>query len=313
MRTFELKRGVLSFGLAAAFLSACGGSSVPSATDNPIPDARALKHHQTFAYTGTKQTFVVPAGVTRLAVTAHGAAGAGFSVRSYNRPGLPVRVYAVIRVHPGDTLYVFVGGSGSHGGFNGGGAGGTSPSNGGAGQPGGGSSDVRMGGDKLKDRIIVAAGGGGSGGIFLYDSAGGGNGGTQVGQNGSAACKRFAGQGGGGGTQSAGGAGGAGGVGSQSVDGEPGANGALGLGGNGGSSGAGSSPYSGLGGGGGGGGYYGGGGGGSGSPAVYKYYGCTDGGGGGGGSSYVEPSAITSQMWAGWRATSDGRVIFSWN
>jgi hypothetical protein len=60
MRAFEFSRCALSISVAAALLSACGGgSSVPIATDNAI-GAHGLEHHQTFSYTGTKQTFIVP-------------------------------------------------------------------------------------------------------------------------------------------------------------------------------------------------------------------------------------------------------------
>ena len=71
----------------------------------------------------SEQTFKVPTGVTQLTVVARGGEGAGFSVYpSTDTPGRPGRVYAIIPVRAGDKLYVFVGGSGTHGGFNGGGA-----------------------------------------------------------------------------------------------------------------------------------------------------------------------------------------------
>ena len=38
----------------------------------------------------------------------------------------------------------------------------------------------------------------------------------------------------------------------------------------------------------------------------------SEGGGGGGGSSYVEPGAIKSRMWTGWKAKGDGLVVFRW-
>jgi hypothetical protein len=249
--------------------------------------------------------FTVPAGVTRLSVLARGGEGIGYFFHGYGQPGFPGRVYAVIRVHPGDKLHVFVAGSGRDGGFNGGG----SSSYG----FGGGASDVRVGGDKLKDRIIVAAGGGTSAGCYLYCYADGGDGGGLSGKPGFG-LGGLSGGGGGGGTQSAGGSGGAGGVGGKSGEsGQPGGSGALGLGGNGGAGGQCSCYLPGIGGGGGGGGYYGGGGGGGSASASSSDpdYG---GGGGGGGSSYVEPSAITSHMWTGWRGTDkgDGQIIFSW-
>jgi hypothetical protein len=311
MRAFEFSRAALSAGLTAALLSACGGggSSIPIATTGKaIDSASGSKHQQSFSYTGAEQTFIVPAGVSRLTVVARGAAG------SAALGGFPGRVYAVIRVKAGEKLYVFVGGSGSHGGFNGGGAGGSSGSESYTGRPGGGASDVRLGGDNLKDRIIVAAGGGGGGAsLGRYDYDAGGDGGGLIGTSG-VGSGGVGGGGGLGGTQTDGGAGGIGGTGDKShANGQPGGNGALGLGGNGGNGGPGSKPYSdGYGGGGGGGGYYGGGGGGGTASFEYSEYQQAVSGGGGGGSSYVEPSAITSRMWTGWQVFSDGRVSFSW-
>jgi hypothetical protein len=282
-------------------------------TDNATIDAAPLKSHKTFDYTGKKQTFIVPAGVSRLAVIARGGQGGGFSVYpSGNAPGFPGRVYALVPVHAGDKLYVFVGGSGAHGGFNGGGAGGAAGSGSYQRNPGGGASDVRMGGDKLQDRIVVAAGGGGAGqAINNYGYGYGGSGGGLSGQSGGSHGSYQDGAGGAGGTQSAGGSGGAGGQVSRRyyLEGQPGGDGALGLGGSGGNGG----PYCyAAGGGGAGGGYYGGGGGGGGA-AEYNCFYAGQSGGGGGGSSYVEPSAIKSRMWTGWKRKGDGLVIFSWN
>ncbi|MGA8327563.1 MAG: hypothetical protein WB757_15920 [Candidatus Cybelea sp.] len=308
MRAFGFSYTALNISLLAALLSACGArSSVPVAAGNAFAGATGAKHHQKFSYTGSKQTFIVPAGVTRLTVIARGGKGPGGYSHGAGHPGFPGRVYAVIRVHPGEKLYIFV--AGPHG-FGGGGVGG-----GGYGF-GGGASDVRMGGDTLKDRIIVAAGGGEAGDCGLYCYADGGDGGGLNGQQGSGGD--YSTGGGGGGTQIAGGSGGAGGKGKQSSgSGQPGGNGALGLGGNGGAGGqtTGSASRAGFPGGGGGGGYYGGGGGGGSSSYVeYSYYRFGS-GGGGGGSSYVEPSAITSRMWAGWRGamgTGEGQILFSW-
>ncbi len=314
MRPFEFSRCAFGITVAAGLLSACGGSSMPRAA-NAISDVGAPEHNQTFHYTGKKQTFIVPAGVSKLTVVAHGGEGAGFSVyRSTDTPGFPGRVHAIIPVHAGEKLYVFVGGSGAHGGFNGGGTGGASGSGSYSGSSGGGASDVRVGGDKLKNRIIVAAGGGGSGeAVRTYGSASGGNGGGLAGQSGGGSGSTYGAGGGAGGRQREGGSGGAGGACYFTSDcGQPGGNGALGLGGNGGAA---KCLYSG-GGGGAGGGYYGGGGGGGGGADYFYMYGCGEpgqGGGGGGGSSYVEPSAIESRMWTGWKAKGDGLVVFSWN
>jgi hypothetical protein len=319
VRAFAFGRFALIISAAAALLSACGGlpfdsaqgrlaqgDMVPVAADDTA-GATGATQHKTFSYTGVKQTFIVPAGVTRLTVIARGGEGGGGFAHGVGTPGFPGRVYAVIHVHSGEKLYVYVAGSSKDDGFNGGGVGGS-----GEGGYGGGASDVRVGGDALKDRIIVAAGGGTAGGCDLYCYPDGGDGGGLSGQSGHGGDS---GGGGAGGTQTAGGLGGTGGTGKKSSeDGQPGGNGALGLGGNGGKGGQASGYYqSGFSGGGGGGGYYGGGGGGGAAASLPYSYPDTGSGGGGGGSSYVEPGAITSRMWTGWQAdNADGQVIFTW-
>lgn len=168
MRAFESSRAALGMSVVAALLSACGGSSVPQTSSNAASDVSALKSSKTFTYTGKVQTFKVPAGVTQITVVAHGGEGGGFSVDpSTNSPGRPGRVYAIIPVHPGEKLYVVVGGSGARGGFNGGGTGGSSGSEKYTGNPGGGASDVRADGDTLNDRSIVYYGGGGGGSLYV--------------------------------------------------------------------------------------------------------------------------------------------------
>src|SRR5579883_1005144 len=232
---------------------------------------------QVFTYTGNAQTFTVPTGVTSLTVAAFGAQGGG----AYGG-GAGGAVVATISVTSGDTLNIYVGGSGSNsgaGGYNGGGS-----ANQGGG--GGGASDVRIGGTALANRVLVAGGGGGSGGTS--PSAGGSGGGTTGG----------AGQAGGsytlpahGGTQTGGGTYGRGAS-------HNGGSGSRGQGGTGAST---------LGGGGGGG-YYGGGGGGSANSPNYP----NTGGGGGGGSSYVETGAsqVTNFSGVQW---GNGEVILVWS
>jgi hypothetical protein len=232
----------------------------------------------TFTYTGTEQHYTVPSGVTVLHVVAAGASG-GTGVDPFgafnSTGGLGATVQANIRVTPGETLYVEVGGSGGNGtdgtpggglpGFNGGGASGQL-GNDGAG--GGGASDVRListatGSGSLNSRLIVAGGGGGGGGGTggFYGGAAGADG-TGVTPSGVSGLGRLFG-GGDAGTLSHGGAGG------RDICGfTRGPAGSFGAGGDG----------AGGNGGGGGGGYYGGGGG-----SI-----C---GGGGGGSSYVSPEA----------------------
>jgi hypothetical protein len=238
MIDLRLGRYVLGVCVAVAMLAGCGGNNGDGVV--PINGApNALPNEKTFNYTGAKQDFTVPSGVTQLKVIAFGAHGAG-STEAYGG-----RVRAVISVAPGEKLVVFVGGdaSGASGGFNGGGNGGsgsyTTGSNG-YGGGGGGASDVRQGGNKLTDRILAVGGGGGHGGELPdYDCptpVGGKGGGLTGGSGGGTASYEECGQGGGGGTQSAGGSGGAAGIECyRSGYGTAGDSGALGAGGSGGS------------------------------------------------------------------------------
>ena len=221
--------------------------------------AAAMADNSTFSYTGGEQTFVVPLGRTAVQIVATGAAGGG--PLSGLTGGRGAVVSGLLKVMPGEVLYVEVGGTGGQltGGFNGGG---DSRAFG-----GGGASDVRLvsssAGGSLASRVIVAAGGGGS----ASPAAAGGDAGAAGQSNGPST-------GGGAGTQVAGGAGGCG-----PLEVGCGADGSLGSGGAGGSSGAGAD---GRAGGGGGGGLFGGGGG-AGN--------VTDGVGGGGGGSSLVPAA----------------------
>jgi hypothetical protein len=99
-----------------------------------------------FPYTGSVQKFVVPAGVYELLIEAWGS-GSGDS--TYVASG----GYAArfLPVTPGETIYIFVGGSD---GYNGGGSSGTV-------NAGGGASDVRRGGSLLANRVLIAGGAGG--------------------------------------------------------------------------------------------------------------------------------------------------------
>jgi hypothetical protein len=151
-----------------------------------------------FGYTKSEQEFEVPAGVSKLTVTAYGARG-GYVSGHPNEGGLAGMAKATISVHAGEKLYVEVGGQGgapgsatcpervegdAHsacafavGGFNGGQIGSTAlvaaGAQGGAG--GGGASDVQtkqgIAGTRagtpevMSSRLIVAGGGGGMGGL----------------------------------------------------------------------------------------------------------------------------------------------------
>jgi hypothetical protein len=109
----------------------------------------------TFDYTGSAQTFTVPAGVTSLTIDAYGAQGSNYSYASGGQGG---RVQGTLAVTPGDVLNIYVGGQS---GFNGGGIGGYGAYT--SGVSGGGATDIRIGGTSLSDRVIVAGGGGGAG------------------------------------------------------------------------------------------------------------------------------------------------------
>lgn len=221
--TYTLRaEGASGVAVATASVSV---AAVPVAS---APTSNQTHGTQTFAYTGGSQSFVVPAGVSTLQVTASGAAGGS--------GGLGGMVIATVSVSAGETLTMLVGGQGGlrSAGFNGGG--GVT----GDGYGGGGSSNVKRGGTQL----VIAGGGGGRSRFGSAGGAGGGLTGASGASGGSGSG------GGGGGTQSAGGAGGTGTT-------QAGTAGSSGSGGTGGS-------YGGAyGSGGGGGGYFGGGGGGN--------------------------------------------------
>jgi hypothetical protein len=250
---------------------------------------------KTFSYTGAEQTFTVPSAVYSLHVLAVGGVG---GAEGSTAGGFGAKATADVAVHPGEKLYVEVGGDGSAGtrelgnaagGFNGGGsggqlgAGGSSILTGGGG--GGGASDVQTAPRSAGSTLgwVVAAGGGGGGA-----SAGvGGNAGSPGTPDPSSApdgcgpsSTDMNGCGGGAGTASAGGVGGAGGSAGS------GTTGSVAQGGNG----EDEPPFGPeLPGGGGGGGWFGGGGGGDGAELP-------GGGSGGGGSSHFGAGTSHSSL-----------------
>ncbi|MBO4655713.1 MAG: hypothetical protein J5644_09230, partial [Bacteroidales bacterium] len=217
---------------------------------------------QGFSYTGSAQTYNIPAGAQSLTLEVWGAQGGGNQTNGNSSAGVGgLGGYSVgtMPVMGGETIYVYVGGEGNEssgyaqGGYNGGGTNYGS----GSGEPGcggGGATDIRLNGTTLYDRIIVAGGGGG-GGEDNGDAVGAGGGETStVGYSSSYQA-----------SQTAGGTGGVFGIGA-------------------------SSPNDG---GAGGGGWYGGGTNG-GSQTIPSSYTGTDCQGGGGGSGYVWTSATAS-------------------
>ena len=141
---------------------------------------------QTFTYTGTVQTYTVPAGVHSLRVDAWGAAGGTSGPAA--TAGKGARVQATLAVSPGQVFKVLVGGTGQStgyhdtyldmmpGGFNGGG-GNTGWS---FTSTGGGATDLRSSGGTLSDRLVVAGGGGGG----HFNGEYGGDGGAPNGEDG---------------------------------------------------------------------------------------------------------------------------------
>lgn len=275
--------------LAATVIVAGGAVSM---TATAAGAAAPTSETKTFGYTGAEQSFVVPAGVTSIEVSAIGGSGAAAENTSIgaSKGGQGAQVDGSLAVTPGSTLYVEVGGNGtlSAGGFNGGGF--SSPPFAETPGGGGGATDIRTSPcgstcpgttTSLGSRLIVAGGGGGGGATGNPAAPGG----AKKGGNGGASDHAGAGSGvvngptgGNHGSATVPGAGGTGG----SYGGQSGVGGSSGQGGNGGAE------YGGGGaGGGGGGGYYGGGGGGGGGVTSD---GTEIGGGGGGGGGSMTPA-----------------------
>lgn len=257
---------------------------------SPTPDCSGATCSVTYGYTGSAQTFTVPAEVTSLSVTVMGAAG-GTTAMEGGRGG---RTAATLSVAPGDELTVVAGQLGLSGrtGDTYGGGGPTRP--GSQGSSGGGGSFV------FGPELLLAAGGGG-GNTGLPHARGGDGGGAAGGTGAGYPDSIYDYTGATGGTQSAGGTGGQFYL-FQSVYASAGTSGtgpassptSLGQGGAGGFS---SGEEYGAGGGGGGG-YYGGGAGGH-----YQS--------GGGGSGYAAPS-VTDVVSADGVNSGAGSVTFSW-
>lgn len=251
------------------------------------------KNEITFAYTGSVQTFIVPAGVTSVNVDVRGAQGG--SGAGSSQPGLGGRTTATLAVTPGQTLQIYVGGQGTSGvnrigsvapgGFNGGGFGGYDIGGYSTAGGGGGASDIRLT-SSLIDRVIVAGGGGG--GL----ANGGGPGGSGGGLNGGTGALQNSAIGGGGGTQTAGGT---------AYTARGATAGTFGQGGNG------SSALNAYGSGGGGGGYYGGGGG-----SGTQDHGSGWSGAGGGGSAYAHPTLATGATLTSGVQSGNGSVIITY-
>jgi glycine rich protein len=316
LNVYEQRRRIPASVLAAiAAIGVIGGvAGIPSSASAAVQPG--YDSPVTFNYTGSPQTYTVPANTTKLAVQASGGAG-GDEVWSYpdggskviGHGGLGAQVNSTINVTPGEQLTVDVGQQGQQpqyqwpsfnnsssniplwmsqglGGWGGGsgGNGGTAQEASGGGSGGGGSSEIADGTTPL----LVAGGGGGAGswsfdptGMFPWGVGGSGGNAGQTAANGAngkgySVAKHWYGHGGTGAGQSG-------------MDGSAGGNpGSHDMGND-------------AGGGGGGGGYNGGDGGGHGGGGS---------GGGGAGSSYVAPGA-TGTLITTASAEGDGTVTIT--
>ena len=239
----------------------------------------------TCTYT-TQVNLTVPAGVTKMHLSATGGTGSPSSTGGVG--GMPATVLGDVTVTPGTSLGARPGtsGSGRFGGVNGGGTGGSSDSCTGGG--GGGYSSVLDAGGAT---LIQAAGGGGAG-CGSSGALPGGNAGQSA-PNGIGANY---GNGGGAGLSGGGGLGGSGPCGN-------GLTGGFNVGGTGASAGGCAIVTVPTAGGGGGGGRFGGGGGGAGQLG-------SSGGGGGGGSSFISAQVSNSGSVV---SNSGPRVVISWS
>ena len=117
---------------------------------------------QTFAYTGSQQTFTVPSGVTSITIKAWGAQGGDGGPTGPSNGGNGGYSTGDLSVNAGEAIYVYVGGKGEDyimqgtGGWNGGGATNATSNDNKRPGTGGGGSDIRYNGTALSNRVIVA-------------------------------------------------------------------------------------------------------------------------------------------------------------
>lgn len=96
----------------------------PSTVPTIPPTTPITKTIVSFEYTGSVQTFTVPAGVVELEVTLVGASGASrFANNRFGYGGKGAKITALVPVNPGDVYHIHVGGAGNDKtpGYNGGG------------------------------------------------------------------------------------------------------------------------------------------------------------------------------------------------
>ncbi|MFF4254237.1 hypothetical protein ACFY1L_23815 [Streptomyces sp. NPDC001663] len=155
------------FGLAGMPSAAAVGSAASADGEACTPTA-GFESCRLFVSTKAAQEFTVPGGVTKLDVRAWGQGGAGNSMVT---GGAGAFAAGTVKVTPGETLTLKVGGA--YGGDALGGAGG-----GGFAEAGGNSTGIRTSSGKA---LLIAAGGGGAGGDTVTAHAG--SGGAENGQD----------------------------------------------------------------------------------------------------------------------------------
>lgn len=232
----------------------------------------SLNAQTIYGYTGSSQTYTVPAGVTSIRVKIWGGGGGAAAniSGSYGSGGGAGFVQTDVPVTPGETLTIIVGQGGAGWNSTEGYAGAAYPNGGAAtnfGGGGGGRSSVTKSG-----LTLIAAGGGGGGYQFSGNAGIGGVGGAATGGSGGSSPNN------------------AGGTGGSPSSGGTGGYGTASTGSSGSSQQGGAANGANIPGGGGGDGYFGGGGGGGGLTG----YG-DSGGGGGGGSNVISGSSLTNQ------------------
>jgi hypothetical protein len=129
-----------------------------------------MANSTTFSFTGSVQSWTVPSRVQAVQVECYGA-GTSTANGGYSK--------GVVPVSPGDTLYLYVGGSNSgvDGGWPNGGDGGSKNYDNGyssgtmEGAGGAGSSDVRLNVDQRESTIVSAGGAGGQGNQSGWDQS----------------------------------------------------------------------------------------------------------------------------------------------
>jgi hypothetical protein len=196
----QQRRQVLTGGVVAltALGSLAGLAAIPSTASAAVRPGSLPSYDSptVFGYTGSPQTYTVPANTTKLVVQATGAAGgdqvfsfANGGSKTISHGGLGAQVQSTIDVTPGEQLTVDVAGQGQQPGYQwpsyngassnipiwtslgqggwGGGAGGnggTAQEASGGGSGGGGSSEIASGNTPL-----MVAGGGGGAGSWSFD------------------------------------------------------------------------------------------------------------------------------------------------